>query len=287
MASVFLSKPATWQQSKRLLDASWAAEGARFGSRERHDAFYTYLLTPRSGRWAYVSSGKTGTTSTLALLFRLEFGVENSALVADPSDMNRDAAMHRAVNAGVFRSLHARDDIDSLSGYLANTLRIATVRHPTDRAWSAFRYLCRSQDLRHMQFAAARIRLCALTGFDWDSHARTREGFERFLDFVAIELGEDSALLPDNHWRPQWLDIRPDLFRPDVLGRLEQPDALIAALVDRLGRAPGDDGAIRRGDLNGDPGAMRDRPGWMTAPSVVTRLAHVYGTDYEAFDYDP
>ena len=38
-----------------------------------------------------------------------------------------DITDEAAVNAGVFRSLHARDDIDSLSGYLANTLRIATV----------------------------------------------------------------------------------------------------------------------------------------------------------------
>ncbi len=286
MASVFLSKPATWQQSKRQLDSSWTAEGARFGSRARHDAFYTYLLTPHSGRWAYVSSGKTGTTSTLALLFRLEFGHENTALVDDPSDMNRDAAMHRAVDAGVFRSVHARDDIDSLSGFLARTLRIATVRHPTPRAWSAFRYLCRSQDLRHRQFAAARIRLCALTGFDWTRHARTRAGFERFLDFIAIEMGEDSALLPDNHWRPQWLDIRPDVFRPDVLGRLETPDALTEALIARLGRAPGDQAPLRRGDLNHDATTAPDLPAWITAPSVRQRLAQVYGADYEAFDYD-
>jgi len=287
MAEIFHDSPANWQVTKKLLDAAWAQLSGSFESRARHDAFFHYLLTPRSNRWAFVSSGKTGTTSALMLLFRLEFGFDNSARIDDPEDMNRDAHAHRAVQAGVFRSLHHRDDIPGLTEYLDQTLRITTVRHPTARAWSSFRYLCRSQDERHAQFAQDRIRLCAATGFDWARDPRTRGGFERFLDYVALEMAANGTRQPNNHWRPQWHDIRPAVFRPQILGRAETPADFARELIDHLGLAPGDAGPIAPVRLNADDPAAAELPDWISAASVRDRLRTVYAGDYEAFGYDP
>ncbi|MBD3765094.1 MAG: sulfotransferase family 2 domain-containing protein [Rhodobacterales bacterium] len=287
MAEIFHDLPANWQVTKKLLDGAWTQLAGSFESRARHDAFFAYLLTPRSNRWAFASSGRTGTSSALMLLFRLEFGCTNSAGVDDPGDLNRHAEAHRTVQAGVFRSLHQRDDIPSLTDYLDRTLRIATVRHPTTRAWSSFRYLCRSHAERHAQFSRDRIRLCATTGFDWARDPLTRGGFERFMDYIALEVAANGTLQPDNHWRPQWQDIRPAVFRPQILGRVEAPADFVLALVDHLGLAPGDPGPIDELRLNAADQKLADLPDWMSAPSVRDRLRTVYGGDYEAFGYDP
>lgn len=285
MADIFHDPPATWQVTKKLLDAAWAQLSGAFESRARHDAFFQYMATPRSNRWAFASSGKTGTSSALMLLFRLEFGHDNTACVDDPDDLNRNAEAHRTLAAGVFRSLHQRGDIPGLVEYLDNTLRIATVRHPTARAWSSFRYFCRSQEERHRQFAQDRIRICAVTGFDWTRDPRTRGGFERFLDYVALECAANGGRQPDNHWRPQWHDIRPAVFRPHILGRAEDPAAFRRALVEHLGYAPGDPGPLPELRLNADGEA--GLPDWIATPSVQSRLRAVYETDYQAFGYDP
>lgn len=281
MNLIFHTPPALQPHVRKLMDAAFAEVGPAFRNRAEMEAFFRYVFTPRSNRWAFLSSGKTGTTSAIGMLFELEFGVPLTASAGSLTDMNRDGAVHHTIEAGVFRALHQRADIDSMTAYLRGTLRIATVRHPTDRAWSAFRYLCRSQDLAHPQFAQDRIRLCATTGFDWTRHARSRDGFLLFLDYVALGLSESGGMPVNNHWRPQVMDIRPDLFPPDILGRMEDPAAFAAALQARLGPsarlAPR---ALNRSDDG-------DHPDWLSESAVRARLEQVYAADYEAFRYDP
>lgn len=279
--ALFHDRPAQGPAQAKRLEASFAALGPAFESRTEHDAFLNVLYTPASGRWCFASSGKTGTTSALAMLFELEFGVPLTARVADPADMNADAAQHRTVMAGVFRLLPQRGDVPDIPAFLASTLRIATVRHPTARAWSAFRYLCRSQALGHIQFAAERIRLCALTGFDWTRDPDRPEGFLRFLDYVETAVAHAATRMPDNHWRPQWMDIRPDVFRPDILGRCEDLRAFAAALADRL-RPDAPPPAVPHRNAGDTPA-----PDWLARADIRAKLAAVYARDYEDFGYEP
>jgi hypothetical protein len=278
---IFHTPPALQPHVRKLMDAAFAEVGPAFRNRAEMEAFFRYVFTPRSNRWAFLSSGKTGTTSAIGMLFELEFGVPLTAAAGSLTDMNRDGAVHHTIEAGVFRALHQRADIDCMTTYLRSTLRIATVRHPTDRAWSAFRYLCRSQDLAHPQFAHDRIRLCATTGFDWTRHARSRDGFLLFLDYVALALSETGGMPVNNHWRPQVMDIRPDLFPPDILGRMEDPAAFAAALQARL------EPSVRLAPRALNRSDDSDRPDWLSERAVRARLEQVYAADYEAFRYDP
>lgn len=284
MSQIFFDAPAPHPRVRKLMDAAHDELGSAFGSRLAMETFFTYVLTPRSNRWAFFSSGKTGTTSAIAMLFELEFGVPLTARADNDTDMNRDAALHRTLDAHVFRPLHQRGDIDSMQGYLRNTLCIATVRHPTDRAWSAFRYLCRSQELAHPQFSSERIRLCAATGFDWSRDAGTEDGFLRFLDYVALGLAQEDVRRVNNHWRPQVADVRPDLFPIAILGRAEDMGGFAAALHQALG-TPGR--PLRAPRLNSADGAPASRPDWMARPAVRQRLEQIYAADYAAFGYAP
>ncbi|MGY6632263.1 MAG: sulfotransferase family 2 domain-containing protein [Alkalilacustris sp.] len=277
--AVFTGPVASPQRRRAGLESAYAGHAAQFESRSAHDRFMSYIVTPASGRWAFVPNGKTATTSALALLFRLEFGHPLSVALDDPTDLNRDPAPHRLARQGVFRFLHERRDVASLTGYLDATLRLATVRHPLARAVSGFGYLCLSNRRRHPQFAADRARMCALVGFDWERHPDTSEGFLRFLDYVRWSL-EAAPHGPDNHWAPQWMTLRPEVFRPHIIGRVEAFDAFAAAVTDRLGHRPDDLGSAAA--LN----ATGPAPDWAADPAVARAVAQVYARDFEEFEYD-
>ncbi|SNT34787.1 sulfotransferase family 2 domain-containing protein [Tropicimonas sediminicola] len=280
-SKLFFDRPAKPAQRAHLLAASYEKIGSCFESRAAHHLFFQYIFTPKSNAWAYSPAGKTGTNSALALLFELEFGVPLKATVSSEANLS-DSALHLTMAAGVFRELLARHDIESLAGYLDKTVRIATIRNPTGRAWSSFRYLCKSNRLGSPQFVEERIRLTAATGFDWEEHPFTQDGFERFLDYVHLSVSGFAGRAPNSHWRPQWLDIRPDVYKPNVVGRLEEADKFERDLCEALGKRP--KGASARLNVNDE---MASLPEWIGRSEVRSRLISVYGKDYEAFGYEP
>ena len=279
---IFTGAPALWPEQKRHLDQSYAIDGAFFESREAHDEFFAYLITPRSGKWAFASAGKTGTSAALDLLFSIEFGHCNTVSVNDPTDLNRDAQTHRCVNHGVFRSLRVRADITSFRDYLENSVRIATVRNPVNRLWSAFRYLCRSGEESHLMFLGHRLRMCALVGFDWKSHPYTREGFVRFLEYIRIIYTETNGHGLDNHWKHQWMLIRPDFYKPEIIGRAENPSDFVRNLVERLDGAPSLESVWR----NPSDATGSELPGYFAEVSIRNTIADLYAEDFQAFGYD-
>ncbi|MFD0978136.1 sulfotransferase family 2 domain-containing protein [Tropicimonas aquimaris] len=280
-SKLFFDRPVKPANRSKLLETSYASIGRRFESRAAHDLFFQYIFTPKSNAWAYSPVGKTGTNSALALLFELEFGVPLKTTVSSESNLS-DSALHLTMFAGVFRELLARTDIISLADYLDNAIRIATVRNPTGRAWSSFRYICKSNKLGSPQFVDERIRMTAATGFDWEEHPFTQEGFERFLDYVELSVSGYAGRPPNAHWRPQWWDIRPDIYPPNVVGRLEAADKFEKDLCEALGKHPKGTGV--RLNVNDE---MASFPEWMTRSEVRSRLISVYGKDYEAFGYEP
>ena len=280
--AIFTQPTATWPEQKRLLEESYSHSTEFFESREAHDAFFSYLITPKSGRWAFASPGKTATSSALDLLFSLEFGVPNSVSLRDPSDLNEVPQTHRCLNHGVFRALHQRADLVSFHDYLDRSLRVATVRHPATRLWSAFRYICRSDREKHPMFLPDRLKMCAVVGFDWTKHPETKDGLVRFLDYISYTCEQTAGLGINNHWRPQWMVIRPAFYRPDIVGRAEQPEQFARDLIARLDG----DTNLELPRLNQSTANENQLPAYFNDPEIRCPLDRIYEGDFQAFGYD-
>ena len=263
--------------------AMWEKYGNHFSSRQACDEFFSYMITPASSRWAFRPVGKTATTAALSTLFHLEFGSPLTADLNDPDDINEKPMLHRLTWHGVFRRLIARDDYRP-DTYLNDNLYIATVRNPCSRAVSGFRYLCESQKRQHKAFAPERSRLCAATGFDWNKHANTPEGFQRFLDYIAMSIGQSQGMLVNGHWRPQTDIIRPDLFRPDLVGRAENLGEFFHSLAEHLGNREFAAEAVAKNYLNAQPKV--DISSFIEYPGTRQRLRDCYSNDFEEFGYD-
>lgn len=252
----------------------------RFATNDAAAQFMRSIHLPASQRWAFLNNGKAGTSSARHLLFRLEFGVPMTVGWDVPADINSDAAIHHMQAAGVFRSAAALPDaIARLEG----ALRVTTVRHPESRALSAFEYLCYSNDLRHSWFAENRLRMNAMVGFDWTNHPRTADGFGRFLDYAKIMHDEVGFHAVDPHWRPQIDNIHPDIYKPDVIGRIEDMDGFFAELCARLNQPIPDAAAI--------PSSNRqtyrsDRAAMLTSANRKA-IADLYAADFDWLGYDP
>ncbi|WP_238368588.1 sulfotransferase family 2 domain-containing protein [Mesobacterium pallidum] len=269
---------------REAAQAFFAAHRGGFATPARALQFLDYVVTPVSGAWAFRPNGKTGTTSTLHFLFHLEFGLPLRALVQDLGGMNTDsAAAHRLAEARVFSMLGARGDGRDPAEVLAGALRLTTIRHPLDRAVSSFLYLCRAQELQSPLFADDRLRMGATTGFDWGAHPFTLTGFERFLDYVAAELPHHDARPLDSHFRPQVLNVLPQVLRPDLLGRCEDLPAFFRQIAARLERPLPPDIDLTT------PRNRQDVPGRdaLETPATRARVAAVYAADFDAFDYTP
>jgi hypothetical protein len=245
--------------------------------------WFRYIFTPASDAWAFKPNGKTGTTSTLYLLFRLEFGHPLTARQHEPDGILADHAAHELAAARVFSLLTERQDVaDALAWLEAAPLRLTTVRHPMSRAISAFRYLCKADEAQVSRFLKERLRMTARTGFDWTRHPHTAEGFVRYLEFLRMELAHDATLPVDWHLRPQVMNIRPEILRPHLIGRTEDLPAFFAAIAERLDRplpegldlAPKNRTQGRGDDLAADPAAR-------------TLVQDIFAMDFESFGYDP
>lgn len=235
---------------------------------------------PASGRWAFLNNGKAGTSSSRRFLFQLEFGVPLTVAWDVPDDINSDAVAHRLQGAsGILRpALVVPDAEDRLAG----ALRLTTVRHPLERALSAFDYICRSHDLRHVWFVQDRLRMNAMVGFDWDRHPRTAEGLARFLAYVEQSVAESGAQSVDPHWRPQIDNILPAIYRPDLIGRLEDMGRFFRDIAERLGQElpeGGDRQPSNRQDRRSDRDAL-------LTPANRRAVARLYAADFDWLGYE-
>jgi hypothetical protein len=271
----------------RLFDAAETAPGKRralaeqasarfpqaFRRPEEAQEYLGHVFLPASLRWAYCGNGKTGATSTKRVLFELEFGHPLTASLRLDTDMNSDPAPHFLKHAGVFRPvLWVPNGLDVLE----RALRLTTARHPTTRALSSFTYLCRSDEAAHPWLADERMRMNAVTGFDWTGERHTATGFLKFLDYLAAEAEADRLRTGDPHLRPQVLNVRPEVLRPELVGRTERLDAFFRALAERLGRPLPERWKAPHSNRQ-DP-VMAET---LLTPAAMGRLASVFAADYE------
>lgn len=278
---VFLSPDLPPARRAAQIEALRRAHPGSFATNDAAGQYLRRIHLPASGRWAFLNNGKAGTSSARRLLFRLEFGVPLSVAWDVSDDINSDAVAHRLQGpSGILRqAAQIAEPMERLDA----ALRLTTVRHPLDRALSAFDYLCRSHELRHVWFVQDRLRMNALVGFDWDRHPRTAEGFARFLDYAAQIIALAGPQAVDPHWRPQIDNILPDIFRPDLVGRLEDLQGFFAEVAGRLGQAL-PEGEGRRPSNRQEH--RSERAGLLT-PANRAAIERLYAADFEWLGYAP
>ena len=275
---VFYWKPLSPEGRKAVVDAALAAHPGLKTPPEVQD-FLSRITVPASLRWAFLTNDKCATSSTLRCLFQLEFGVPLTVALDTSDDINPDSVVHRLHQASVLRKL-----IELKRGVeiLPAALRLTTVRHPATRALSAFFYLCATQDRKHAWMADDRLRMNAIVGFDWDTDCRTLPGHVKFLRYIDHSLQHNQQLRVNPHWRPQVSNIRPQVFRPDLVGRVEDMAPFFHQLAERLGQ-PLPAGWVEP-RANSQPPRDADA---FDSPEIRALIARIYQADFEQFGYDP
>lgn len=287
MTALFHDLPGPVRLPKPRLEKLAAHYGDQFAHQHHMVRYLQDFISPPSGRWIFKSNGKSGTSTTLAFLFWAEFGASLTTSLIEADNAHEDSLPHRLTNMNVFRFVHQRSDINWLPGYLGEATYLTTVRHPVTRLVSAFNYLCRSHDLSISQFAGDRVRLSALTGFDWTTHAGTTEGFTRFLDYIDYSLANNTSLMVESHWAPQFNTIRPDILAPTLIGKCEDFDSFFRQLADRFDLPR--DIAATFAEKPRNVGTYQGRDAtqdYVAAPDTRNRIRDLYAKDFEAFGYD-
>lgn len=277
MPGVFAAPLRDHTAQRAATEPAFQALPEAFANRNRLHQYFLYTFVPRNLAWAFKPNNKSATSSVLAFLFALEFGQPLSAGYAD--GFEGDKIVHRLAEARLFARLPEHPDVTDAHAALGQSLRLTTVRHPATRALSGYRYICRAQEAGSEAFCLHRLRMTALAGFDWARHTGTPDGFLRFLEWVAAEeaLG---GWMADAHFRPQVTNIRPDILRPDIIGRAEDMSAFFAKVCAHLDRPVPKDLPPRNRQPAIDPDAFLTR-------SSLARIADIFAADFKVFGYDP
>lgn len=228
-------------------------------------------------RWGFLSIGKNGSSSTLRVLYEMEFGHPLTVRYASPIDINPSAVIHQLSDAGVFARALDRG-MSAVEVRDADMLRLMVVRDPLARAVSAYRYFCRSNAEAAPWFVRDRLRIDAAVGFDWTHMPGTVEGFRRFLRYIELEIELSGAPALDSHWRPQTAFAPTDVWVPGLIGRMEAMDDFYAELAGRLDKpAPSRIPRENRQDGNAED---------LMSDSDARRMVEaIYRADYVTFGY--
>ncbi|MBN9889805.1 sulfotransferase family 2 domain-containing protein [Salipiger abyssi] len=254
-----------------------------FGAPEAAQRFVQNVWFPPSRAWRYQLNGKSGNTFVLNLLFELEYGTPFTCQVgqAETGNQHPDFALFQVLASGLwgnaFTAGGTLSDVVKFPG-----LSLATVRDPYARALSGFFYLCRSHALGDRRFLTERIRMNALAGMDWERDANTPQGFSRFLHYLRDSAEAFGAEDLDPHWMPQALHIRPEIYRPDLIGRTEDLAPFAKRVADRLDRPlPARMEGLRR-NASSRP---KDGPDFYAEPGLRGLVETLYARDFDLFDY--
>lgn len=258
-----------------------------FGSALRAQRWINRMVMGPGRDWVFLLNGKAATSTMLALFHGIEYGVLPSARVRTPAALNPDQAVHALTDAGLFVRCAdlAANAPSEFQHVLSQALRVTTVRHPLTRAVSGYLYLCRSDAEASPQFLSERLRLSAATGFDWSEHPGTADGMLRFLDWMEEEAAEGRAADLETHFRPQVLNIRPKLFRPDLVGRVETLATFPRELAERLGRPLPKSSLQSRNQ--GAPAKRATAGRLLRDGRIAARVADIFAEDFAAFSYLP
>ena len=228
---IFHTAEALPAQRRALAERAMSRFPGAFQTEVDAQRWLNAILMPASARWAFVGNAKTGSTSIKRFLFLLEFGVPLTVGFDPSTDINSDAISHHLARAGVFRSVPA---IPSGLMLMSRALRLAASRHPVSRAISSFNYICQTDAVRSNWLVGERLRMNATCGFDWSCDRFNHAGFLKFLDHLDLIGQQPGDPIEDPHLRPQVRNVRPDLFKPDLVGRTEDLHGFFRAIAERL-----------------------------------------------------
>lgn len=236
----------------------------------------------RANRWMYAHVGKTASSTMLRALFHIEFGHALTVRAERQGDINPNVAMHALTKVGLFQS--GQNPHSDMLGFLQkDPVRIVSVRHPSDRALSFFRYICLANEKGSDQFLADRLRMNAGVGFDWNADPGTLNGFRKFLIALNHAFQRTEQANVNRHYALQTPNLLIGKFEYDVQVRAEDLAGGIEAICDRLDLHPQpilDD----LGHANQTSDIGRE---WLQQPDIRRLLIDLYGPDYEALNYDP
>lgn len=266
-------------QRKALTERVMEHYPGQFASPEEAGDYLHHIFVPASLRWACSGNSKAGTTTVKRALFQLEFGVALTVEV-QAEDLNDDHVPHLLPRAGVFRTL---SNLPSALQVLGKALRLTMARHPTARAISSFLYICHSQTRAHSLLSDDRFRMNALVGFDWNNDPGTARGFEKFLTYLQLNGAPGSERLNDPHLRPQVQNVRPELFKPDLIGRTENLAPFFRQIADRLGQSWPADWQPPQSNRQTPP---FDRASLLT-PATLRLIETVFEQDFAWLGEDP
>lgn len=251
-----------------------------FSTLEEAREFLAHIFTPASRRWAYAGNGKSGTTSTKRFLFELEFGVPLTVNLTAEHDINSDVLPHMISAAGVFRSLVL---IPNPLESLQEAFRITTARHPVARAISSFRYLCLADEKHHTWLSQDRIRMNAMVRFDWRKDRYTLTGFRKFLEYAErtqVVNGEIS----DPHWRCQVDNVRPDIFKPHLIGRTENLGNFFRQIANHFDQPLPEGWIAPHSNSQGHDRELAER---LLTPDSLREIGKIFARDFEWLQEEP
>lgn len=267
---------------ERAIGATLKEHRDVFVDRDEVRQLLARICLPASERWAFVVTGRAATTTTLALLFEAEFGVPFSVRARVESNPNESVGLHALMWHDVFS---AALSLPRSLGNLAEdrTLeRIAVVRHPANRAASAFHYLCRSNAEARWDFFADRVKMASMFGLNFETMAGKSNGFVRFLEYVAADFEENGRTRVNTHWRPQSLLIFPQQYRPTLIGKCEFYSRFQRELFERLDRP----NHSTKQHLNRSDADTDSRRALFEDPAAARLVRQLYEDDFGLFGYE-
>ena len=120
--------------------------------------------------------------------------------------------------------------------------------------------------------------MTAMAGFDWDADLDSLTGFQKFLDFVEASQSIGRYQL-DRHVAPQSTSMPKDIFKPHIVGRIEEYGAFLQALAAEFGVAKLPD-YLRTTTRNAIPKAAPIK----LIPAIRRRIATVFAEDLDWYE---
>lgn len=222
----------------------------------RRRVAHTFLISRRDG-YVYVSNPKAACSTIKLYLSRCE--------LRDPTF--RPKSIHHRANLPHLRPGQLdRGQREAIAN--GGFFVFSFVRHPIRRVLSAYADKIRGR-------APQKAEILAALGLDPEDRGQP-VSFDAFVGVIC----EQPAAELNPHWRPQALNLVPDLLGYDFIGRVERFDEDFAWMRAHLALP---DYPVENRNRKG---ARIDAESLMT-PEIEAKLARLYARDCEAFGYDP
>ncbi|MBJ3776060.1 sulfotransferase family 2 domain-containing protein [Acuticoccus mangrovi] len=253
-----------------------------FPTRPTARRYFSLVQFPVSRRWRYQLNGKTGNTLTLHLLFRIEFGSDFTTAYKEHSNQHPEFAIFQLRQSGLLACASELRSEGPNAFLQFPGVSIATVRNPFTRTVSSFLYFCNSHRVGDARLLKERIRFNVVTGFNWGKDIDTVRGYEMFLEYVHYMRENYAPHELDAHWLPQTEHIQPEIYRPDVIGRVEDMPKFVADVCEALEVSEKiDTRRFKRNKMK-----VRKVPDFYQSPKAVELVRTIYAKDFETFGYD-